>query len=102
MKTTSPTPAPTHPLPESALTCVLVWPPQQKQLKRRLARATLVSRRHAKQAQTRLDRLSFVQPDLLRSLPSLAADMDVLQSGVSTLPPIDPSNADMPGLEPGK
>jgi kinetochore protein Mis12/MTW1 len=28
--------------------------------------------------------------------------MDALQSGVSTLPPIDPTNADMPGLEPGK
>lgn len=61
-----------------------------------------MSRRHAKQAQTRLDRLSFVQPDMLRSLHSLAADMDALQSGVSTLPPIDPTNADMPGLEPGK
>lgn len=61
-----------------------------------------MSRRHAKQAQTRFDRLSFIQPDLLRSLHSLAADMDALQSGVSTLPPIDPTNADMPGLEPGK
>ena len=61
-----------------------------------------MSRRHANQAQTRFDRLSFIQPDLLRSLHSLAADMDALQSGVSTLPPIDPTNADMPGLEPGK
>jgi kinetochore protein Mis12/MTW1 len=28
--------------------------------------------------------------------------MDALQSAISTLPPIDPSNADMPGLDPGK
>ena len=72
-------------------------------MKRLLTKAARTSRRHAKQAQTRLDRLSFVQPDRLRALHDLATDVDTLCAGVSALPPVDPTNADTPGLvEPGK
>jgi kinetochore protein Mis12/MTW1 len=81
----------------------LCMPLQQNYLKRLLTKAARTSRRHAKQAQTRLDRLSFVQPDRLRALHDLATDVDALYAGVSALPPIDPTNADTPGLvEPGK
>ena len=71
-------------------------------MKRLLTRAARASRRHAKQAQTRLDRLSFVQPDQLRALQAVAADFEQFYVGASSLPPVDPANADMPGLEPGK
>lgn len=77
-------------------------PSQQKHLKRLLTKAARASRRHARQAQARLDRLSFVQPDQLRTLHDLAADVNTLSTGVSALLPIDPTNADVPGLEPGK
>ena len=78
---------------------------QQKHLKRLLVRAARASRRHAKQAQTRLDRLSFIQPEQLQTLGALAKDTDELYATVSTLPPPPhPTNADVhiPGLEPGK
>lgn len=81
----------------------LCVPPQQNHLKRLLTKAARTSRRHAKQAQTRLDRLSFVQPDRLRALHGLATDVDALYARVSALPPVDPANADASGLlEPGK
>jgi kinetochore protein Mis12/MTW1 len=78
---------------------------QQKHLKRLLAKAVRASRRHAKQAQTRLDRLSFIQPEQLQTLLVLAKDTEGLYSAVSTLPPHPHlTNADVhvPGLEPGK
>jgi kinetochore protein Mis12/MTW1 len=66
-------------------------------------KAVRTSRRHAKQAQTRLDRLSFIQPERLHALQDLATDVDTLYADVSALPPVDPTNATMPGLlEPGK
>jgi kinetochore protein Mis12/MTW1 len=74
-------------------------------LKRLLAKAARASRRHAKQAQTRLDRLSFIQPEQLQSLGVLAKDTDELYAAVSTLPPHPHlTNADVhiPGLDPGK
>lgn len=78
---------------------------QQKHLKRLLAEAARASRRHAKQAQRRLDRLSFIQPEQLQTLLVLAKDTEELYSAVSTLPPHPHlTNADVhvPGLEPGK
>ena len=85
--------------------CSMRWTRQQKHLKRLLTRAARASGRHAKQAQARLDRLSFVQPDQLRTLHDLGKDFSALYAGASTLPPLDPStNADvlLPRLEPGK
>lgn len=75
---------------------------KQKQLKLLLTKAVRASRRHAKQAQARLDRLAFLQPDQLRVLHALAADVGALHASVSTLPPFDPANAHslLPG--PGK
>lgn len=78
---------------------------QQKHLKRLLAKAARASRRHAKQAKTRLDRLSFIQPEQLQTLGVLAKDTDELYATVSTLPPYPhPTDADVhiSGLEPGK
>jgi kinetochore protein Mis12/MTW1 len=75
---------------------------QQRNLKRQLARAARASRRHAKQAQSRLERLAFLQPDRLRVLRALATDVNALYTGVAALPPLDPTDADVPGLEPGK
>ena len=57
-----------------------------------LTKAKRTSRRHAKQAQARLDRLAFLQPDQLRVLHALAADVGALNASVSTLPPLDPAN----------
>ncbi|KAI9462744.1 Mis12-domain-containing protein [Russula earlei] len=74
----------------------------QRHLKRLLTRASRMSRRHAKQAQARLDRLTFIQPDQLRALHALAKNFDSLYSGVSTLQSLDPTNADLPIPEPGK
>ncbi|KAH9955837.1 Mis12 protein-domain-containing protein [Russula dissimulans] len=74
----------------------------QKHLNRLLARATRASRRHAKQAQVRLDRLSFIQPDQLRALHGLTKDFDALYARESVLPAFNPANVDVPGLEPGK
>ncbi|KAF8490248.1 Mis12-domain-containing protein [Russula emetica] len=77
----------------------------QKYLKRLLTNAARTSRRHTKQAQTRLDRLSFMQPEQLQTLRALAKDTDELHATVSALPPHPHlTNADMhlPGLEPGK
>ena len=67
-----------------------------------LTKAKHASRRHAKQAQARLDRLAFLQPDQLRVLHALAADVSALTANVSTLPPLDPANTHslLPG--PGK
>jgi len=70
-----------------------------------LAKAVRASRQHAKQAQSRLDRLSFIQPEQLQTLDVLAKDTDELYATVSTLPPHPHlTNADVhiPGLEPGK
>jgi kinetochore protein Mis12/MTW1 len=78
---------------------------QQKHLKRLLAKAARASRRHAKQAKTRLDRLSFIQPEQLQTLGVLAKDTDELYAAVSTLPPYpQPTDADVhiSGIEPGK
>lgn len=77
----------------------------QKYLKRLLTKAARTSRRHTKQAQMRLDRLSFIQPEQLQTLRALAKDTDDLRATVSALPPHPHlTNADMhiPGLEPGK
>ncbi|KAI0291812.1 Mis12 protein-domain-containing protein, partial [Multifurca ochricompacta] len=74
----------------------------QKHLKRLLTRAARASQRHAKQAQTRLDRLSFIQPEQLRELHVLAKDVDTLYMNVSGLPPLDPIDMDVHLPEPGK
>jgi kinetochore protein Mis12/MTW1 len=74
-------------------------------LKRLLKKAARTSRRHTKQAQMRLDRLSFMQPEQLQTLRALAKDTDELHATVSALSPHPHlTNADMhiPGLEPGK
>jgi kinetochore protein Mis12/MTW1 len=78
---------------------------QQKYLKRLLTKAARTSRRHTKQAQMRLNRLSFMQPEQLQTLRALAKDTDGLHATVSALPPHPHlTNADMhiPGVEPGK
>jgi kinetochore protein Mis12/MTW1 len=78
---------------------------QQKYLKRLLTKAARTSRRHTKQAQMRLNRLSFMQPEQLQTLRALAKDTDELHATVSALPPHPHvTNADMhtPGFEPGK
>jgi len=74
----------------------------QKHLNRLIARAARASRQQAKQAQVRLDRLSFIQPDQLRVHHGLTKDYDSLCSRASALPALDPANVDVPGLEPGK
>ena len=74
-------------------------------MKRLLAKAARASRRHAKQAKTRLDRLSFIQPEQLQTLGVLAKDTDELYAAVSTLPRYShPTDADVhsSGIEPGK
>ena len=53
----------------------------------------------------RLNRLSFMQPEQLQTLRTLAKDTDELHATVSALPPHPHlTNADVhiPGLEPGK
>ena len=70
-----------------------------------MTKAARTSRRHTKQAETRLDRLSFLQPEQLQTLRALAKDTDELHTTVSALPPHPHlTNADIliPGLEPGK
>jgi kinetochore protein Mis12/MTW1 len=68
-----------------------------------LKKAVRASRRHAKQSQARLDRLAHLQPDKLRVLHTLAEDVDALHATVSTLPPLEPSNAlSLPPPGPGK
>jgi len=50
----------------------------------------------------RFDRLAFLQPDQLRVLHALAADVGALYASVSTLPPLESANTHtlLPG--PGK
>ncbi len=90
--------------PDSRVTCVY-FVVQQKYLKRLLIKAARTSRRHAKQAQTRLDRLSFMLPEQLQTLRALAKDTDELYATVSTLsahPHLTNADAHTSGLEPGK
>ncbi|KAH8994172.1 hypothetical protein EDB86DRAFT_3078384 [Lactarius hatsudake] len=75
---------------------------KQKKLRLLLTKAMRTSGRHAKKAQVRLDRLAFLQPDQLRMLHALAADVGAFHASVSALFPLDPANTQSLLPEPGK
>ncbi|KAI0259079.1 Mis12 protein-domain-containing protein [Gloeopeniophorella convolvens] len=74
----------------------------QRRLRSLLKKASRTAARHRRQAQKRLDHLSFIQPDQLRILLDAAGDVDSLYSKISALAQLEPVNADIKLPEPGK